>query len=92
MAALHLVRAILDTAPEITGTDDQTHLHTHIGTGLNGFANGIDNVKIQAAMGSACQGFTADLQQDSFVLDLIQVDSLLLTYLILSYFITGQAN
>jgi hypothetical protein len=53
MGPLHLISTVLDTPPEVTGTNHQTHLHTHIHTFLNGCADRIDNGKIQASMGES---------------------------------------
>ena len=72
MATLHLISAVLDTTPEITGTNHKTNLYTHIHTFLDGFAYRIDHRKIQTSMSRTSQGFAADLQHDSFILDLRQ--------------------
>ena len=77
VGALHPIRAILDAPPEIARADDQTDLHTHPGAFLNGVTQMVDNVKIQPAALFARQGLSTDFQQNTPVLDLTQVSSLL---------------
>ena len=53
MGTLHFVRAVLDTPPEITGTQHQTNLHAHFGTAFDGLAHIADHIKVQATVGIA---------------------------------------
>ena len=77
VAALHLVRAVLDTPPEVARANHKPHLHAHLGAFLDGSADGIDHFKIQAPVCRTRKGLTTDLEHNSLVFDLRQVLPLL---------------
>jgi len=65
--ALHAVPAVLDAAPEVAAADDDADLHAHVGAGLDGRADPVDDVEVEAAALPAGEGFAADFQKYAFI-------------------------
>ena len=66
--ALHFAGAVSHAAPEIAAADDNAHLDAHVDALLDHVAHFADHIEIQAKMFLSRQRFSADLQQDPFIL------------------------
>ena len=91
MGTLHLIRTVLDAPPEVSGTDDQTDLDTHVHAGFDGFAKLVHNGKIKPPMCVPGESLAADFQQDALIFKLRQNE--ITPYLhILSYSSVSSPN
>ena len=91
MGTLHLIRAVLDAPPEVSGTDDQTDLHAHVHAGFDRLAKLAHNGKIKPPMCVPGESLAADLQQDALIFKLRQNE--ITPYLhILSYSSVSSPN